>query len=105
MAGPAASFEFRYIPCTPEAEAALAERGVLVLPDFIANAGGVICAAVEYQHGTQAAAFSAIDAKLRANTRAVLDRVAASGVLPRAAALVLAQTRIERAMATRRWQH
>jgi glutamate dehydrogenase (NAD(P)+) len=39
------------IPCTSEAEAALATRGILVLPDFIANAGGVICAAVEYQRG------------------------------------------------------
>jgi glutamate dehydrogenase (NAD(P)+) len=37
------------IPCTAEAEQALAARGVLVLPDFIANAGGVICAAVEYR--------------------------------------------------------
>ncbi|NIR59089.1 MAG: Glu/Leu/Phe/Val dehydrogenase, partial [Gammaproteobacteria bacterium] len=36
------------IPCTPEAEATLHERGVLVVPDFVANAGGVICAAVEY---------------------------------------------------------
>ncbi len=93
------------IPCTAEAEAALAERGVLVLPDFIANAGGVICAAIEYQHGTQAAAFSAIDEKIRTNTTAVLDRVAASGVLPRIAAVGLAKTRIERAMRTRRWEH
>lgn len=35
------------IQLTAEAEQALAVRGVLVLPDFIANAGGVICAAVE----------------------------------------------------------
>ena len=32
---------------------ALHERGVLVLPDFIANAGGVICAAIEYRGGTR----------------------------------------------------
>lgn len=93
------------IPCTPEAEAALASRGILVLPDFIANAGGVICAAVEYRGGTEAAAFAAIDEKVRANIRAVLDRVAASRMLPRTAALGLAKTRIERAMRTRRWQH
>ena len=93
------------IPCTAEAEAALAERGVLVLPDFIANAGGVICAAVEYQGGSEAAAFAAIDEKIRSNTRAVLDRVAASKVLPRAAAVELARTRIGRAMRTRRWEH
>ena len=35
---------------------ALAARGVLVVPDFIANAGGVICAAVEYRGGTESAA-------------------------------------------------
>ncbi len=93
------------IPCTAEAEAALAERGVLVLPDFIANAGGVICAAVEYRGGSEAAAFAAIDEKIRTNTQAVLDRVAVSRMLPRAAAMGLAKTRIERAMRARRWDH
>ena len=93
------------IPCTPEAEAMLAERGVLVLPDFIANAGGVICAAVEYRGGNEAAAFAEIDDKIRRNTRAVLDRIAGRGTLPRAAALALATARIERAMAARRWDH
>lgn len=93
------------IPCTEEAEAALAARGILVLPDFIANAGGVICAAVEYHGGTETAAFAVIDEKIRANTRAVLDRVAADGSLPRAAAGQLARTRLERAMRTRRWEH
>jgi glutamate dehydrogenase (NAD(P)+) len=92
------------IPCTPEAEAALAARGVLVLPDFIANAGGVICAAIEYQGGTEAAAFAAIDEKIRTNTRVVLARMG-SGMLPRAAAVELARSRIERAMRTRRWEH
>ena len=93
------------IPCTAEAEAALAGSGILVLPDFIANAGGVICAAVEYQGGSEAAAFAAIDEKIRANTRAVLDRVAETKALPRAAAIALAEARVERAMRTRRWDH
>jgi glutamate dehydrogenase (NAD(P)+) len=39
------------IPFSSEAEQILHERGVLVVPDFIANAGGVICAAVEYHGG------------------------------------------------------
>jgi glutamate dehydrogenase (NAD(P)+) len=93
------------IPCTAEAEVALAGRGVLVLPDFIANAGGVICAAIEYQGGSEAAAFTAIDDKIRTNIRAVLDGATASRTLPRAAAVSLAKTRIERAMRTRRWEH
>jgi hypothetical protein len=51
------------IPCSIEAEQALAARGVLVLPDFIANAGGVICAAIEYRGGTEAAALAFIAEK------------------------------------------
>jgi glutamate dehydrogenase (NAD(P)+) len=83
----------------------LAARGVLVLPDFIANAGGVICAAVEYQGGSEAAAFAAIAERIRSNTGTVLDRASAGKMLPRAAALELARTRVERAMRTRRWEH
>jgi glutamate dehydrogenase (NAD(P)+) len=39
------------IPATAEAEQLLHKRGVLVVPDIIANAGGVICAAVEHRGG------------------------------------------------------
>lgn len=58
------------IPLTTEAERALAVPGVVVLPDFIANAGGVICAAIEYRGGTERAALALIDEKIRANTEA-----------------------------------
>jgi glutamate dehydrogenase/leucine dehydrogenase len=92
------------IPCTPEAEAALHERGVLVVPDFIANAGGVICAAIEYHGGGERAAFDAIDEKIRANTRFVLDESRRSGEPPRSAALALAERRVRAAAQTRRWR-
>ncbi|HEV2189948.1 MAG TPA: Glu/Leu/Phe/Val dehydrogenase [Stellaceae bacterium] len=92
------------IPCTPEAEEALARRDVLVLPDFIANAGGVICAAVEYRGGTEAVAFATIDEKIRTNMAAVLDQAKKQSILPRTAAIALAKSRVERAMQTRRWE-
>ena len=92
------------IPCTLDAEQALHERGVLVVPDFIANAGGVICASIEYRGGTQSAAFAYIDERIRANTRAVLEESRRSKTLPRAAALALAERRVRAAMATRRWR-
>lgn len=92
------------IPCTPEAERMLAASGVLVIPDFIANAGGVICAATEYHQGTQTLAFAAIEEKIRANTQAVLDEAKRMNVVPRAAATALAAIRVRRAMATRRWE-
>lgn len=91
------------IPATPEAEARLHDRGVLVLPDFIANAGGVICAAVEYAGGTRAAAFSTIDERIRANTSAMLERCVADDVSPREAASTLARQRLDAATALRRF--
>jgi pyruvate/2-oxoglutarate/acetoin dehydrogenase E1 component len=76
--------------------------GALVLPDFVVNSGGVICAAVEYHQGSEAQALATIEEKIRTNTLAVLKRAAADGVLPRAAALELAGERVGRAMSFRR---
>jgi glutamate dehydrogenase/leucine dehydrogenase len=92
------------IPCTAAAEEALHQRGILVIPDFIANAGGVICAAIEYQKGTQKAAFDYIDERIRANTRIVLEEASRNHTLPRKAALAIAERRVRAAMATRRWR-
>jgi len=91
------------IPFTPEAEQRLHERGTLVVPDFIANAGGVICAAVEYRGGDQRQAMESIEAKISANVREVLEQAQSSGVPPRAAALRLAEARVRKASQLRRW--
>ncbi len=91
------------IPCTPEAERMLHKRGVLIVPDFIANAGGVICAAIEYRGGTQNAAFEYIEEHVRANTQIVLEESKKSGAIPRAAALALAEGRVHAAIQSRRW--
>jgi len=92
------------IPATAAAEARLHERGVLVVPDFIANAGGVICAAVEYRGGTEEDAFEQIAERIRTNTRAVLETARDEGVEPRVAAVALARRRVEDAMKRRREQ-
>jgi glutamate dehydrogenase (NAD(P)+) len=91
------------IPLTPGAEAALHARGVLSLPDFVANAGGVIAAAVEHRGGTTAQAMAAIEERIRANTEAMLASSRDSGRPPREAAVAMAESRIRRAMALRRW--
>jgi len=90
------------IAVTGEAERALHDRGVLVVPDFIANAGGVICASVEYHGGTQNQAFAAIEEKIHANTISVLSDAARQGETPRAAAQAMAERRVRRAMSLRR---
>jgi glutamate dehydrogenase (NAD(P)+) len=91
------------IPASAEAEQSLHARGILNIPDFIANAGGVICAAVEYRGGTETGALQEIDEKIRRNTRAVLRMASDEKITPRAAAERIADARIRRAMSYRRW--
>ena len=89
------------IPATPEAETRLHQRGVLNIPDFIANAGGVTCASVEYHGGNEAQAFEAISQKIRRNTQEVLSRSRKEGIEPRKAAVDLARERVRHAMTFR----
>ena len=91
------------IPFSEAAERVLHERGVWVVPDFIANAGGVICAALEYCGATQKAAFEVIAERLAANTTQTLQRAQESGIAPRAAAAEMATERVRAAMGTRRF--
>ena len=89
------------IPVTARAEEELNSRGVLVVPDFIANAGGVIMAAMEYAGKNRQEAFAAIAERIKKNTRQVLEKVASERVLPRLAADTLARERVKMAMAYR----
>ncbi len=90
------------IPATPKAESTLHERGILMVPDVIANAGGVICAAAEYHNKSQSAAFEEITEKIRHNTQLILERSRDDTVQPRAAVMDLAGKRIRKAMALQR---
>ena len=89
------------IPATAAAEMLLHQRGVLIVPDFIANAGGVICGAVEYHGGTERDAFEQIAEKIRYNTELVLTRVRDEKIVPRHAAVEMARERVLAAMALR----
>jgi glutamate dehydrogenase (NAD(P)+) len=99
----AAVVEGANIPASAEAERSLHARGVCVVPDFIANAGGVICAALELRGATPGAALAAVQERVTANTTAVLERARADGGTPRQAAETLALERVRSAMHTRRW--
>jgi glutamate dehydrogenase (NAD(P)+) len=91
------------IPLTPGAEQYLHDLGVLCIPDFIANAGGVICAAMEYRGKIESEALEVIQKQIRANTRLVLEESRSKNILPREAAMNLAVTRVEKAMSFKRW--
>ncbi|HEY5725360.1 MAG TPA: Glu/Leu/Phe/Val dehydrogenase, partial [Methylomirabilota bacterium] len=87
---------------TEAAENWMHAHRILSVPDFIANAGGVICAAIEYHGGTQAQAFAIIEERIRANTRETLAGARAAGIVPREAATRMALTRVREAMRYRR---
>ena len=91
------------IPITEGAEKILNDRGVLSVPDFIANAGGMICAAMEYRGSSRSETFAAIEEKIRRNTGAVLEAAREEEKLPREAAFDLAVSRLKRCMGYRRW--
>ena len=91
------------IPATNEAESWMYGNGILNVPDFIANAGGVICASVEYHGGTQTQAIAAIEDRIRTNTSEVLEKARRENCTPRQAAVAMARSRVEEAMRYRRY--
>lgn len=90
------------IPATEAAETSLHQRGILTVPDFVANAGGVICGSVEFRGGTKSTAFVEIEEKIKENTADVLRLARDEQIQPRAAAMQLAKRRVEEAMSYRR---
>ena len=86
------------IPATETAEQLMHERGILNIPDFIANAGGVICAAVEFGGGSESQVMDTIEEKIRTNTLESLERSKKENLSPREAGVKMAFSRIEKAM-------
>lgn len=95
------------LPTTSSAREILHKRGIAVIPDFIANAGGIVAAA--HSMGARYSAFTVdpddvfamISTKLRANAVAVLAASLRCGVTTHEAAYKLAQDRVRTAMQLR----
>ena len=96
------------LPTTSSAREILAKRGIPVVPDFIANAGGIVAAAhsmdLRYSPFTVNPddIFTMISTKLRANAAAVLAEAKRTEDTPHTAAQRLAQQRVLAAMRLRR---
>jgi leucine dehydrogenase len=75
--------------------ASLAERGILWVPDFVANAGGIINISVEFEPEGYDASRAETRVRAIADTvRTVLDHAAATGTTPLEAALAVARRRL-----------
>ena len=100
------------IPTLPSADEYLIKNGVLIIPDFLANAGGVIGSFVEYQGRTEKEAFELIRYKITKNIRQVLvealmqtgpvQEVDLESINPRKIAIELSKQVVYRAMLLRK---
>ncbi|MDH5779164.1 MAG: Glu/Leu/Phe/Val dehydrogenase [Candidatus Bathyarchaeota archaeon] len=90
------------IPATHEGEEKLHEKSVLVVPDIIANAGGVISSYAEYMGENPRRMFEMVEEKIVRNVRLVIRKAEEEKITPRDAALEIAQERIRKAMRKRR---
>ncbi|APT84600.1 Glu/Leu/Phe/Val family dehydrogenase [Corynebacterium aquilae] len=92
------------LPTSPEAQAELHARGVTVVPDFIANAGGVVSAAFAMEARQSAFRvepdniFATISSKLRGNAASIIGVADDTNRLPHVVARDIAQQRVRDAM-------
>ncbi|HEX7456672.1 MAG TPA: Glu/Leu/Phe/Val dehydrogenase [Candidatus Nanoarchaeia archaeon] len=81
----------------PDAEVTLYKKGVLVVPDIVANAGGVISSYAEYRGYNPKQMFKLVERKIERNVGTVLGKSKAEKITPRQAALKIARERLQRA--------
>ena len=85
------------LPVRPEIENILANRGVMVVPDILANAGGVISSYAEYRGYNPKRMLELVQRKIRQNTVKVIETAIDNNIELRDAAMKLAKEKILKA--------
>ncbi|MDT3740389.1 MAG: Glu/Leu/Phe/Val dehydrogenase [Candidatus Kapabacteria bacterium] len=96
-------------PTTPEADAVIKERGIMVIPDFLANAGGVTCSYFEQVQcnmnffWTREEVLEKLDQKMTHAYHAVSDLARTRNIFMRDAAYMISISRVAEACKLRGW--
>jgi len=96
-------------PTTAEADAILGDKGIPVIPDILANSGGVIASYIEWRKAKSGSltsrdeTFDTVDELVLSALARVTDFTSRRKVTPRLAARVLAVEEVVHAMADRGW--
>ncbi|MFA5011488.1 MAG: Glu/Leu/Phe/Val dehydrogenase [Ignavibacteria bacterium] len=96
-------------PTTPEADAVIKQKGLMVIPDFLANAGGVTCSYFEQvqcnmnYYWEKEEVLSKLDLKMTAAFLAVSELSRKKKLYMRDAAYVIAVDRVVHACKDRGW--
>jgi glutamate dehydrogenase len=96
-------------PTTPRADMLLKPLGIRIIPDLLANAGGVICSYYEQvqsnnnYHWEKGDILSQLDVKMTSAYYDVVDFAQTNGLDTRDAAIVMAVERVARACQDRGW--
>ena len=84
------------LPVRPEIENILSKKGIMVIPDILANAGGVISSYAEYKGYNPKRMLELVQRKIRQNTVKVIETSLAKDIELRDAAMLLARERLTR---------
>ena len=90
------------LPTSLRADEYLNSNGVWIIPDFLANAGGVIGSFVEYQGRTEKEAFELIRYKIAKNIKSILTQAIMNEENPRILATEMSKQIVYRAMLLRK---
>lgn len=86
------------IPMSESIEEELYSRGILIVPDFIANAGGVISSYAEYRGYNAKKMFDLVKRKIVKSTEEVLRQSIQTKKNPRVVAMQIAISKVEQKM-------